>query len=99
MTTTDVTLEDRASLPTTRSSPRRLVRDVALPGGAGTLALITLDNGLDHTKPNTFGPGGLRRLNAALDAIAAAATTLGAVGVTGKPFIFARRRRPQRRAG
>ena len=20
--------------------------------------LITLDNGLDHTKPNTFGPGG-----------------------------------------
>ena len=32
------------------------VRDVALPGGAGTLALITLDNGFDHTKPNTFGP-------------------------------------------
>ena len=32
------------------------VRDVDLPGGAGTLALITLDNGFDHTKPTTFGP-------------------------------------------
>ena len=25
------------------------VRDVVLPGGAGVLALITLDNGRDHT--------------------------------------------------
>ena len=32
------------------------VQDVALPGGAGTLALVTLDNGHDHTRPNTFGP-------------------------------------------
>jgi hypothetical protein len=30
-----------------------------LPGGSGRFALITLDNGFDHTKPNTFGPGGL----------------------------------------
>ena len=47
---------------------KALVRDVELPYGAGTMALITLDNGLDHTKPNTFGPGGLTALNAALDA-------------------------------
>ena len=33
---------------------RTLVRDVSLPGG--TFALVTLDNGFDHTKPNTFGP-------------------------------------------
>ncbi len=35
---------------------KALVRDVALAGGAGTMALVTLDNGFDHTKPNTFGP-------------------------------------------
>ena len=39
-------------------------------GPAGTLALITLDNGFDHTKPNTFGPKSLLSLNAALDSIA-----------------------------
>ena len=43
-------------------------RDVALPHGAGTMALITLDNGLDHTRPNTFGPRSLASLNAAIDA-------------------------------
>jgi 3-hydroxyacyl-CoA dehydrogenase/enoyl-CoA hydratase/carnithine racemase len=55
------------------------------------LALITLDNGHDHTKPNTFGPQGLLSLNAALDLVAAraAAGQISAVGVTGKPFILA----------
>ena len=67
---------------------KALVRDVELPCGAGTMALITLDNGFDHTKPNTFGPHGLLALNGALDEIAAR-TDLAAVGVTGKPFIFA----------
>jgi len=41
---------------------RAIVRDVALPGGAGTMALITLDNGRDHTRPSTFGPAGLAEL-------------------------------------
>ncbi|GAA4953988.1 3-hydroxyacyl-CoA dehydrogenase/enoyl-CoA hydratase/carnithine racemase [Nonomuraea thailandensis] len=67
---------------------KALVRDVQLPHGAGTMALITLDNGFDHTKPNTFGPHGLFALNGALSEIAAR-TDLAAVGVTGKPFIFA----------
>jgi 3-hydroxyacyl-CoA dehydrogenase/enoyl-CoA hydratase/carnithine racemase len=69
---------------------RSLVRDVTLPDGAGTLALITLDNGHDHTRPSTFGPAGLASLDAALDEIAdrVAAGELAAVGVTGKPFIF-----------
>jgi len=67
---------------------RALVRDVELPYGAGTLALITLDNGHDHTRPSTFGPGGLLSLHAALDAVAAR-DDIVAVGVTGKPFIFA----------
>ena len=63
-------------------------RDVVLPGKAGTMALITLDNGHDHTKPNTFGPKGLGSLNAALDA-ALARDEIVAIGVTGKPFILA----------
>jgi 3-hydroxyacyl-CoA dehydrogenase/enoyl-CoA hydratase/carnithine racemase len=78
------------------AATRAIVRDVDLGsisnhGGAGVLALITLDNGHDHTKPNTFGPQGLLSLNAALDTVAAraAAGELAAVGVTGKPFILA----------
>src|SRR6185437_4964736 len=75
---------------------RAIVRDVDLSaraagaGGAGTMALITLDNGHDHTKPNTFGPAGLLSLNAALDSIEPriAAGEIAAVGVTGKPFIL-----------
>ena len=63
-------------------------RDVVLPYGAGTLALITLDNGLDHTRPNTFGPTGLARLNAAIDS-ALERDEVVAIGVTGKPFILA----------
>jgi enoyl-CoA hydratase/carnithine racemase len=65
-----------------------LVRDVELPSGAGTMALITLDNGHDHTRPNTFGPAGLTALRDALDAVAGR-RDIAAVGVTGKPFIFA----------
>jgi 3-hydroxyacyl-CoA dehydrogenase/enoyl-CoA hydratase/carnithine racemase len=67
------------------------VRDVDLPGGAGTLALITMDNGLDHTKPTTFGQGGLANLAAALDTVSARAEAgqIVAVAITGKPFVFA----------
>jgi 3-hydroxyacyl-CoA dehydrogenase/enoyl-CoA hydratase/carnithine racemase len=74
---------------------RAPVRDVPLPDGAGTMALITLDNGHDHTRPSTFGPAGLLALRDALDSVAARATPeageqrIAAVGVTGKPFIFA----------
>ena len=67
---------------------RALVRDVELPYGAGTMALITLDNAHDHTRPSTFGPAGLISLRDALDLVAAR-TDVAAVGVTGKPFIFA----------
>ena len=66
---------------------RAKLRKVALPGGR-TLGLITLDNGEDHTKPNTFGFGSLLALNTAIDA-ALADTDVDAIGVTGKPFILA----------
>ncbi|MCG6497406.1 3-hydroxyacyl-CoA dehydrogenase NAD-binding domain-containing protein [Kitasatospora sp. A2-31] len=67
------------------------VRHLDLPLQAGKLALITLDNGFDHTKPTTFGPGSLLKLEAALDQVEAEAAEGGIVGVaiTGKPFIFA----------
>ena len=64
------------------------LRKVALPGGAGVIGLITLDNGEDHTKPNTFGPRGLISLNSAIDA-ALADDEVTALAVTGKPFILA----------
>ncbi|MCZ2850654.1 3-hydroxyacyl-CoA dehydrogenase NAD-binding domain-containing protein [Modestobacter sp. VKM Ac-2978] len=68
---------------------RALVRYLRVPGLAGELALITLDNGHDHTRPSTFGPGGLASLDAALDEIAAHSPAPAAIAVTGKPFIFA----------
>lgn len=71
---------------------RALLRKVALPpvGGrdAGTMGLITLDNGEDHTKPNTFGPKSLLNLNAAIEA-ALADDEITSLGITGKPFILA----------
>jgi 3-hydroxyacyl-CoA dehydrogenase/enoyl-CoA hydratase/carnithine racemase len=63
------------------------VRFVELPR-LGTLALLTLDNGHDHTRPNTFGPLGLESLDRALDEVDAR-TDVRAVAVTGKPFVFA----------
>ena len=66
-----------------------LVRDVDLSpfGYKGSLALITLDNGFDHTRPNTFGPQSLLALDAAITE--AASRKPAAIAITGKPFIFA----------
>ena len=65
------------------------VRYLRATGLAGELALITLDNGHDHTRPSTFGPGGLASLDAALDEVAAHTPAPTAIAVTGKPFVFA----------
>jgi 3-hydroxyacyl-CoA dehydrogenase/enoyl-CoA hydratase/carnithine racemase len=65
-----------------------LSRDVRLPHDGRTLVLITLDNGQDHTRPNTFGPQGLGELSAAIDA-AAERADVAAIAVTGKPFVLA----------
>ena len=64
------------------------VRVFELPLGAGRMALITLDNDFDHTRPTTFGMQGLIELNAAIDEVQAM-DDIVAVGLTGKPFIFA----------
>ncbi|MGH3440813.1 MAG: 3-hydroxyacyl-CoA dehydrogenase NAD-binding domain-containing protein [Nitriliruptorales bacterium] len=55
---------------------------------AGRLAIVTMDNGEDHTKPNTFGQQALESLRDALDAIEAESDVKGLL-LTGKPFIFA----------
>ena len=79
--------------PTVQGAPDEVVthakvRVLEMPDGAGRMALITLDNERDHTRPNTFGLGGLASLDAALDSIDAM-SDIAAVAVTGKPFIFA----------
>ncbi len=65
---------------------KSLLRLVRLPGLDRPAALITLDNGLDHTKPNSFGPQGMASLSAALDEAFAAQPAL--IAVTGKPYYF-----------
>ncbi len=66
-----------------------LLRDVDLrPFGIdGTLALITLDNGLDHTRPNTLGAQSVLAIDAAITE--ALSRSPKALAITGKPFIFA----------
>jgi 3-hydroxyacyl-CoA dehydrogenase/enoyl-CoA hydratase/carnithine racemase len=66
------------------------VRDVRMPSGK-TIALITLDNDRDHTRPSTLGPATLLELSGVLDDLKARAAKkeIDGVAVTGKPFIFA----------
>lgn len=66
-----------------------LVRDIDLTpfGFTGNLALITLDNGHDHTRPNTFGPQSVLALDSAITE--AVSRKPAAIAITGKPFIFA----------
>ena len=55
-------------------------------GFDGTLSLITLDNGMDHTRPNTLGPLSLAEFDNAITA--ALNSNSSAIAVIGKPFIF-----------
>ena len=66
-----------------------ILREVSLEpfGATGKLALITLDNGMDHNRPNTFGAASLLSLKTAIDT--AESSDAVAIAITGKPFIFA----------
>jgi 3-hydroxyacyl-CoA dehydrogenase/enoyl-CoA hydratase/carnithine racemase len=66
------------------------VRDVPLASGK-TLALVTLDNGRDHTRPSTLGPVTLLELSGVLDAQKerAGRGEIAGLAITGKPFILA----------
>ena len=61
--------------------------DLSPFGHTGTLSLITLDNAMDHNRPNTFGPQSLAALNNAIT-LAENSSSI-AIAITGKPFIFA----------
>ena len=55
---------------------------------AGRLAILTMDNGQDYNKPNTFGAEALESLGAALDELETQTDVKGLL-LTGKHFIFA----------
>ena len=55
-------------------------------GFNGKLSLITLDNGMDHTRPNTLGPKSLAEFDSAITVALEASSA--AIAVIGKPFIF-----------
>ncbi len=82
--------EELSSLTVDEVVTHSYVRDVPLPSG-GTLALVTLDNGRDHTRPNTLGPTGLLEYAGVMDALRerAAKGEISGVAVTGKPYILA----------
>jgi 3-hydroxyacyl-CoA dehydrogenase/enoyl-CoA hydratase/carnithine racemase len=69
---------------------RSYVKDVTMASGR-TIALITLDNGRDHTRPNTLGPVTLLELDGVIEAqrTRADAGEIDGVAITGKPFILA----------
>jgi 3-hydroxyacyl-CoA dehydrogenase/enoyl-CoA hydratase/carnithine racemase len=65
---------------------RALLRLVTVPGLDRPAALITLDNGLDYKKPNSFGPAGLASLDEAITRATEAEPAF--IALTGKPYIF-----------
>ncbi|HET6636506.1 MAG TPA: enoyl-CoA hydratase/isomerase family protein, partial [Streptomyces sp.] len=91
MSTTAELLKGAAELFPDEVVTQAHVRHLDLPGNAGRFALITLDNGFDHTKPTTLGPQSLANLDEAIDQVEAEAKAgdIVGAGVTGKPFIFA----------
>ena len=61
--------------------------DLSAFGATGKLALITIDNGHDHTRPTTLGPQSMRNIDSAINQ--AIAANPAAIAITGKPFILA----------
>ena len=53
----------------------------------GEIALVTIDNGEDHTKPTTFGRAALESLERTLDELESG--EWAGLVLTGKPFVFA----------
>jgi 3-hydroxyacyl-CoA dehydrogenase/enoyl-CoA hydratase/carnithine racemase len=82
-----ITLEQAKAAFPDEVVTKAVTRLVPVPGLAKPIALITIDNGHDHTRPSTFGPQSLVSLNAAFDEALAAEPA--AIAVTGKPFVFA----------
>ena len=60
--TTAADFAELAALDPDEVVTHSFVRDIPISGGK-TLALITLDNGRDHNRPNTLGPATLLELS------------------------------------
>ena len=90
MQATASTFDELRAMSSDEVVSHSLVRDVPISGGK-TLALITLDNGRDHTRPTTLGPVTLLELAEVLDQQKerAARGEIAAVAVTGKPYFLA----------
>ncbi len=82
--------EELAGLVPTEVVTHSYVQDITLPESAGVLALITLDNDLDHSKPTTLGPTTLVEFGRTLEGLKdrAAKGEIQAVAVTGKPYFL-----------
>ncbi|MHA7144889.1 3-hydroxyacyl-CoA dehydrogenase NAD-binding domain-containing protein [Arthrobacter sp. TmT3-37] len=82
--------DELAGLVPTEIVTHSYVQDITLPEGAGVLALITLDNDLDSTKPTTLGPTTLIEFGRTLEELKerAARGEISAVAVTGKPYFL-----------
>ena len=82
--------DELAGLVPTEIVTHSYVQDITLPEGAGVLALITLDNDLDSTKPTTLGPNTLIEFGRALEGLKerAGRGEIAAVAVTGKPYFL-----------
>jgi 3-hydroxyacyl-CoA dehydrogenase/enoyl-CoA hydratase/carnithine racemase len=88
--TTQTQFDELKAMSTDEVVTHSYVRDVVL-GSGKTLALLTLDNGRDHTRPSTLGPITMLELSDALDAQKERASRgeIAALAITGKPFILA----------
>ncbi|HEY9499270.1 MAG TPA: 3-hydroxyacyl-CoA dehydrogenase NAD-binding domain-containing protein [Terrimesophilobacter sp.] len=82
--------EDLLALSADEVVTHSYVRDIPISGGR-TLALVTLDNDRDHTRPNTLGPLTLNEYAETLDGLKARAAKgeIAGVAVTGKQYILA----------
>lgn len=54
----------------------------------GKIAILTMDNGQDYKKPNTFSEGAMVSLSKAIDRVKAEEGVKGLM-LTGKPYVFA----------
>jgi 3-hydroxyacyl-CoA dehydrogenase/enoyl-CoA hydratase/carnithine racemase len=69
------------------ASPPTLFKLQRLETGVGPVAIVTMDNGEDWQKPNTFGEQALRSLEEVLNALDGG--DWQGLLLTGKPFVFA----------
>ncbi|MGG5172801.1 3-hydroxyacyl-CoA dehydrogenase NAD-binding domain-containing protein [Pseudarthrobacter sp. J1738] len=89
------TFSQLAELVPNETITHSYVKDIPLPGvdggkSPGILALVTLDNDLDHRKPTTLGPNTLLELQGVLEQLGDRAKRgeIAAVGITGKPYFL-----------